>query len=265
MPILEVIILYSLTAEDAVLSRAGSAWRLGYDELLACVDYLLAAGNKQPCRLYQLGTLIRSNNQSIETIMHNDLQIDLDTSMNLEICNIPHIALTRGLQPPSQSYCEKLWWSLFYSITILIIATASKKWQMKSWCFTLACKSDFRCDGSVFSSLSNCLTLSKMWHDNSDEHINTSGVFLCQFFSICHFPNDKWKNSVVWIPKVHKASKSIHAPQTFLKITVNCVGYGWTGHHSSIQTCNRNMNSSMSRRYSLQVYCHPCASLFKVH
>lgn len=57
MAILEVIILYGLTAEDAVLSRAGSAWRLGCDELLAFVNYLLAAGNKQPCRLYQPGTL----------------------------------------------------------------------------------------------------------------------------------------------------------------------------------------------------------------
>lgn len=48
MPILVVIILHCLAAGDAALSRAGRAWRIGSDEVLARVDYFLDAGNKQP-------------------------------------------------------------------------------------------------------------------------------------------------------------------------------------------------------------------------
>lgn len=48
MLILVVIILYCLTAGNAALCRRGSAWRLGSDEIGACNDYLLVAGNKLP-------------------------------------------------------------------------------------------------------------------------------------------------------------------------------------------------------------------------
>lgn len=70
MPILVVIILFCPPADNASLSRAGSPWRFGSVEVLACVDFcwLLASSSPEGFISQEHSQGIGSNNQSIKTI-----------------------------------------------------------------------------------------------------------------------------------------------------------------------------------------------------
>lgn len=77
---MEVITLHCLTAGSA--QRAGRAWRIVSDELLACVDYFVGAGNKRP-----EGFISQEHSHGISPITdilkplaYNYLQIVLDVS-----------------------------------------------------------------------------------------------------------------------------------------------------------------------------------------